>query len=99
MFCCVLIITVIVNAGFNYFFSQVLTLQLIAKLSANMFAHGASGKMIYEETDADGTVRRTPSNLAALGIFSLKNRQDLQKKTDTEVEMISNPNPNPNITL
>ena len=87
------IITVIVNAGFNYFFSQVLTLQLIAKLSANMFAHGASGKMIYEETDADGTVHRTPSNLAALGIFSMKNRQDLlqQMEKDSGVEMTTHP--------
>ena len=120
------IITVIVNAGFNYFFSRIITLQLIAKLSANVFAHGASGTMIYEETDADGmscffsffcmsslglififistlqtllchclficvgTVRRIPSNLAALGIFNLEDREELmqqQMETETGVEM------------
>jgi hypothetical protein len=52
------ILTVVANAGFNFFFSKVITAQLVSRLSAEIFAHGVTGRMAYvphgsmEEDDA-----------------------------------------------
>jgi hypothetical protein len=72
--------------GFNFYFSQVITAQLIARLSASMFAHRATGPMFYHMTNDDGVVEHIPSNLGALDVFSLVARTkayDEQKKFET----------------
>lgn len=49
------ILAVVSNAGFNFFFSKVITAQLIARLSAEIFAHGVSGDMAYVASSDDGS--------------------------------------------
>ena len=60
--------------GFNYYFSQVVTTVLIARLSASMFAHGATGPMFYHAMNDDGVMEHIPSNLSALDVFSMAAR-------------------------
>jgi hypothetical protein len=69
------VVSIAVNAFFGFFFSHVVTAQLISRLSASMFAHGMSGVVEYKEKNEDGTVVRLVSNLSALDIWSTRVRE------------------------
>jgi hypothetical protein len=69
------ILTVVANAGFNFFFSKVITAQIISRLSAEMFAHGVSGMVEYVERHPtrdgeEAKIVRKSSNLSSLDIWS-----------------------------
>ena len=77
------------------FFSKVITVQIISRLSAMTFAHGVSGKVVYEEVDEDGTTKRTQSSLWVLDIWRegsrrqtlIKSRQMLSQSKNSGLEM------------
>ena len=70
------ILTRFTTMGFNYYFSQVITAQLIARLSAEIFAHGISGDVAY--LDGEGKVEHV-SNLDSLDVWAHKVREKSQK--------------------
>jgi hypothetical protein len=63
------IFTTLTSIVFSYFFSKVITVQIVSRLSAMTFAHGVSGKVVYEEEERDGTITRTKSSLWVLDIW------------------------------
>ena len=68
------VVDIFVRFGFNFYFSQVITTQMLARLASSMFAHGATGPMFYRTISDDGVVKHIPSNLGALDVFSMTAR-------------------------
>ena len=74
------VVSICANSIFGFFFSHVVTAQLISRLSANMFSHGMSGVVEYKQKKADGTVVRMESNLSALDVWSKQIREGQKVK-------------------
>jgi hypothetical protein len=73
--------------GFNFYFSQVITATMIARLSASMFAHGATGPMFYYTMNDTGVMEHIPSNLGALDVFSMGARTKAHDEFISKGEM------------
>ena len=74
------IVSICANAVFGFFFSHVVTAQLVSWLSSEMFSHGASGTIEYSEKKEDGSIHRVASNLDALNVWSKCERGRARKK-------------------